>query len=559
MPCKNPLIPLDNSKKNIEEKIAGIFNGFEMPVSENDWQKISEALNSDNRNNDFESQVKEGFAGFEMPLNQEEDLWSKIQGAVNNTSTQTLEENVAESFSTFKPKVTQGDWISIKLGLWLGKFSRYLIPSILIAGFLSLVLYKHAPVQSTHQYPNALISELAKTKVIAPLTLPDKTSKTGGSNTQESLSDNSIALNNNLNTTAESSAPSNLTTQAALADKALPSNPQPEKKTSGNSTIAPPENTTATTNSLSNEKNVTPSGSLLWLNPFSKSHIPSPAIYNKNYWILEAPENATLKQELIRPFNPPHSFSNYFVEAGLGYGNLHTNTKNENPSFRGMTLTTQKNTGQLKLNLAFGYRFLFGKSALKIGVGADLTMAGLNSNNNPYMKYQLIRVIDSFMHVTLQKDTYWFARKWDTLNIEIKNAPRTSWIEIPVQFQHTFFKSANTELYGGLGLYPGKLVSSGGYVGNPYTSQPWTYWNHFYKNEPFNTQATALQAKQYLNNWRMGSGISIGLNQNLGYGGWIGVEAGYRKNGNIWRTNNVFLLRQQNNQYNIKLTMGLKF
>lgn len=553
MPCKNPLIPLDNSKKHIEEKIAGIFKGFEMSVSENDWNKISEGLNSSESNNDFESLVKDGFAGFEIPLNKEEDLWNKIQSAINPAAPNTLEEKVAESFSGFNPRVTKGDWIAIKLGMWLGKFSRYLIPSVLIIGFLSLVVYKHnpplKPELSYETKADPHVSRINKTAKDPIINQPEQKLPEPYINKPELESDNKNTYYKKDNSEAQ-----NKDEQIVKNDLSTPSLPL-KRSIISKKILAIEIHTESDT--LKHEFIKSSNTNLLWVNPFNPSHIPAPEIYNKNYWVLDAPEIETLKQELIRPFNPPRSFSNYFVEAGLGYGNLHTNTKNENPSFRGMTLQTQKNTGQLKLNLAFGYRFLFGKTTLKIGVGADLTAASLNSN--PYMKYQLIRVIDSFMHVTLQKDTYWFARKWDTLNIEIKNAPRTSWIEIPVQLQHTLFKSANTELYGGLGLYPGKLVSAGGYVGNPYASQPWTYWNYFYKNEPFNTSATALQAKQYLNNWRMGSGISLGLNQNLGYGGWIGVEAGFRKNGNIWRTNNVFLLRQQNNQYNIKFTMGLKF
>lgn len=560
MPCKNPSIPLANSKNNIEEKITKAFEGFELPVNQLDWDNINKGLNSNGEDEDFESRVQNSFQNFELPITENENIWANINNAVNTSTSGPVENIVSTTFNNFTKSVGLKDWISIKLGLWFGAYRNLIVPTVLLAGFITLALLTDTKEKETSVINSK--SETNNTTAVLPnseakITAPkvEELNKNSTAQTETAEAELIKGESNLVNTNSQSPKKSGIKVEPNYqfegnnelnSSNAVPNKNLEVKKESNNTNIG---NTDANNTLTSPE--IAPIKYTTFLN-FSSNLLKFPQLGTLNKL-----NNSASNFELIKPKLKIPKF-NYFVDAGITVGNITTPKNSENSTMRDVTLNTKDNSLQTQFKFGIGYQFKLNNFQLKTGLGLDINVNGLNSEASPYMGYWILRPKSFFPHIKVDKDTIWVARKWDSVYVEIQQAPKTSWFELPIQLQTNLYKNKRTSIFAGINATPGILISSSGYVANPYTRQISSYWQYFNKLENVNTYSTTSLASDYLKKWRIGTGVNLGIHKE-GYFGWYEISAGYQKNGNIWKTNDVLLLRQRNNQYNVKLTMGLKF
>jgi hypothetical protein len=166
-----------------------------------------------------------------------------------------------------------------------------------------------------------------------------------------------------------------------------------------------------------------------------------------------------------------------------------------------------------------------------------------------------IRIADRFLpYMDVNgKVLYWLAVRWRDSVVVINRNPQRVWMEIPLGISRSFDLKNDWKFRAGLTVNPGVMLAGGGEIANPYAQYSGSYLQYQYGIDA-DTSAAMLQARPFMNNYRIGGGLQLGAEKNMApY--TLGVYLQTRYYSPVWKKETVF--NQSTLQYGLTIRLGI--
>lgn len=464
-----------------------------------------------------------------------------------------IEDSIRKSFEGFEIPVSDADWDRIasalpeprkrKFGWFFGLFSGKLRISLLAIGILVIT-----------GITTMFVLNSGNNKITASNTLTEQTNAqkaSGGANLTDAGSIDKTDKTADGNSGPE--IPEN--TDAAVSRASVVESPPQDK--SAHEAGKSDQNHPKTANTRTTEKPVNDK---------------------------TAPENNLPETSNPKPWNPPAMPAAFGIRAGnislpsiLTASKLKTDIHPLNPQVPGksqlyLALNTTFSPGKLSVtsgsNTWEGYQMLNGKNeAINVRLEGGVTLGAGNTRftiggaleGNPAALASKdsvrIKIADRFLPYYDQngKLLYMLAVRWRDSVITLTRNPQRVWAEIPLGITR-YMEKGDLRITAGITLNPGILLGSNDQVVNPYLFQSGSYWK--YNNINADTSSLMISGKQFLNPFRLGTGLQLGIEKDVNQFSW-GIEAQTRYYMTpVWKAGVPF--KENLVQYGIRFRLGFK-
>ncbi len=190
--------------------------------------------------------------------------------------------------------------------------------------------------------------------------------------------------------------------------------------------------------------------------------------------------------------------------------------------------------------------------SLGSGLGFETGAFSYRKDDTIYVKV----VTKSLKYITLQGDSFWLVMKSKDSMIIIKHPLVRQWIEVPVYFTKRFYLGHNLRFTAGFSVHPGFMAGAQGSIANPYAYGQELYMAPYTNGDPM-LQAKTVAAKQYLNAFRMGNGLQLGVEKQMdafNFGLQFTTRYYYTP---VWKSG--VPLQQHTFNYGLNIRIGVKF
>jgi len=253
----------------------------------------------------------------------------------------------------------------------------------------------------------------------------------------------------------------------------------------------------------------------------------------------------------IKPPTPPVTLPFYvglqttYAPGNLKLGNsnvLWTNVKDVNGKFSAV-------------NLRLDAGVMFGNQDWKFTVGGAFEGTALQDKKRDSI---VIQVADRFLSYQDTHGTtlYYLAIRWHDSVIYINNGPKMIWAELPIGFNRSFQYQKDLKINFGFTFNPGIMLNGSGNISSPFVYRAGSEWDYVHGIKNADTTTMVIAANPYLNKYRLGSGIQLGIEKEMGYWNWaIQAQTRYYFTP-VWKTG--VPIKQNTLQYGINLRLGFK-
>lgn len=209
------------------------------------------------------------------------------------------------------------------------------------------------------------------------------------------------------------------------------------------------------------------------------------------------------------------------------------------------------------LNLRLEGGIEMGSDKLTFTAGAGLEGNPLQTRAKDTIR---IQVADRWIPYMDQNGTilYYLAVRWRDSVVVLHNNPKQLWGEIPLGVHYRFGTSGDRpwKFTAGLTLNPGVMLGSRAEIANPYRWQAGSYWDYNYGIKNADTVSAIIDAGEFINPLRLGSGLQLGVAKDLKHLN-IGLQVQTRYYFTpVWK--NTVPLKQNTLQYGINVRLGFK-
>ena len=213
-----------------------------------------------------------------------------------------------------------------------------------------------------------------------------------------------------------------------------------------------------------------------------------------------------------------------------------------------------QNSRNAQGNLRFETGLTYRQQGWSIGAGLGFETGAMSYGKDDTIYVKV--VTRSLLYKTLQGDTFWLVMKSKDSMIIIKRPPVRQWIEVPVYFTKRFYLGHNLRFTAGFSVHPGYMVGAQGSIANPYAYGQELYMAPYTNGDPM-LQPKTVAAKQYLNAFRMGNGLQLGIEKQMdafNFGLQLTTRYYYTP---VWKTG--VPLQQHTFNYGLNIRIGVKF
>lgn len=452
----------------------------------------------------IEDSIKKAFEGFELPVSDKD--WSAISSALDK-----------------EPKRRGILWF----GLFKNKRSTIFLALILaLLGAGTFVWIKQTPVSKT----------ITKAPLKEHITAKESGKASGGAGTADKVAENTAMEHSGVHKTKTDgnsySPPQSVNSKNAIADGESYS---PVVKT------AKP---------VSTEKTI---------NPGVQEPVPVTSSKLKSFGlrtffaqvILKAFPNFPLWNP-ERQVSPPKGMeSGYYFSLNTTFAPGKVSGNSGTGIWEGFQWQQGKNPA---LNFRLEGGIEMGTPKLKFTLGGALEGNPLTIPANDTIRIKV--AYDFFPYMDQHgKVLYMLGRKYKDSTIIIKRNPQKYWAEIPIGIKSTISLKGNTRLSIGATANPGILLGARGEMANPYLTQSGSYWSYVHGINADTTSAT-IDAHDFMNKVRMGAGLHLGLEKEMGPFVWgLNLQSRYYFTP-VWKKE--VPINENTLQYGLNLRLGIK-